>query len=320
MNVKKTIISLLLFTFFALSSFAQEKYIHVVILGETLYSISKTLDVSVSELRSWNNLSSDDLAIGQELAYFKIFEEYDLNQELGESLIKISAPLENEFYTVKSGENLTNIAQTHNMTLNELRTLNNISGDLLRIGQKLVVRKAVDSIAPSASEYYDGNAPQGSFVIYSVTSDDNLDLILSNFKMSAYELQQLNPEVNIHSLDSNQRITVLFPPSSNFENPYKVSSNLQDLGLFTTTSYTVNETGNTTTSGELYNPNQLTAAHSNIKIGSVLYIENPDNGFGIYIRVNDRITETGLKLSSTAFRLLSFSNTINPSVRIYTEN
>lgn len=317
--MKKLVLSLALFLILSSVSLAQEKLVHVVISGETLFSISRALDVSVSELQSWNNLSSDALAIGQELLYFKTSNEPVRNQESGKSLIQFSASSENEFYIVKSGDNLTSIAKFHDMSINELRTLNNISGDLIRIGQQLVVRRAMDSVAPSASEFSYKNTPQGSFVIYTIESGDNLNKILSKFEMTALELQKLNPEVNIRSLNKNQRITVLLPPSGNFDNPYQFSYNLQDLGLFTAFFYSPTEIGNITTSGELYNPNQLTAAHSNIKIGSILFVENPENGFGIYVRVNDRITENGLKLSDTAFRMLDFSTTSNPSVTIYTE-
>ena len=305
-------------------SFAQNQQIHTVSSGETLYSISRALDVTVAELRSWNNLTSDGLAIGQELIYYTEaelqVEEPPVPEDVGESLISVSTPQENEYYTVKSGDNLTTIARAHDMTLSELRELNNISGDLLRIGQQLAVRKVKDSVAPSASEYSDENAPQGSFVIYTVETGENLDDVLAKFEMTASELQQLNPEVNINSLDRNQRITVLLPPSSNFENPYTFSASLQDLGSFVASAYGNNEIGNTTTSGELYNPNQLTAAHSNITIGSILFVENPETGSGIYVRINDRITESGLKLSSTAYRILGLTNSDNPSVTIFTES
>lgn len=305
-------------------SFAQNQQIHTVSSGETLYSISRALDVTVAELRSWNNLTSDGLAIGQELIYYTEaemqVEEPPVPEDVGESLISVSTPQENEYYTVKSGDNLTTIARAHDMTLSELRELNNISRDLLRIGQQLAVRKVKDSVAPSASEYSDENAPQGSFVIYTVETGENLDDVLAKFEMTESELQQLNPEVNINSLDRNQRITVLLPPSSNFENPYTFSASLQDLGSFVASAYGNNEIGNTTTSGELYNPNQLTAAHSNITIGSILFVENPETGSGIYVRINDRITESGLKLSSTAYRILGLTNSDNPSVTIFTES
>lgn len=313
-----------LFLFISISIAAQSRQTHVVSSGETLFSISRTLEVTVAELRSWNNLESDALAIGQELVYF-IAEEPVLppaptTEEAGETLISISIPQENEYYTVKSGDNLTNIARAHDMTLNELRELNNLTSDLLRIGQRLAVRKVRDSVAPSASEFSDSQAPQGSFVIYTVQENEELDSILDKFEMTISELQQLNPEINLDALDRNQRITVLLPPSSNFDNPYAVKANLLDLGLFQVSAYSTSEIGNSTTSGELYNPSALTAAHSNITIGSILFVENPESGVGIYVRINDRITESGLKLSNSAFRILGLADSANPQVTIYSES
>ncbi len=313
-----------LFLFISISIAAQSRQTHVVSSGETLFSISRTLEVTVAELRSWNNLESDALAIGQELVYF-IAEEPVLppaptTEEAGETLISISIPQENEYYTVKSGDNLTNIARAHDMTLNELRELNNLSSDLLRIGQRLAVRKVRDSVAPSASEFSDSQAPQGSFVIYTVQENEELDSILAKFEMTNSELQQLNPEINLDALDRNQRITVLLPPSSNFNNPYAVKANLLDLGLFQASAYSTSEIGNSTTSGELYNPSALTAAHSNITIGSILFVENPESGVGIYVRINDRITASGLKLSNSAFRILGLADSANPQVTIYSES
>lgn len=134
------ILFLILFT---ASATAQEQAVHKVKAGETLYSISRTLDVSVAELRAWNNLNDNALAIGQELVYYIGQEELTTPEpiEEGESLISISQPQENAFYIVKSGDNLTTIARAHSMSLSELRALNDLQSDLLRIGQRLTVRK-----------------------------------------------------------------------------------------------------------------------------------------------------------------------------------
>jgi len=324
MTMNRLISTLVFLLCFSIGSFAQTQQIHQVSSGETLYSISRSHKVTVAELRSWNNLESDALAVGQELVYFTIEEAVEEIIEnpidVGESLISINTPQENEYYIVKSGDNLSTIARAHTMYLSELRKLNNLSSDLLRIGQRLAVRKVKDSVAPSVSVYSNQNTPQGSFVVYAVSSDETLEDVLSKFKMSASELQQLNPEININSLDRNQRITVLLPPTSNFDNPYSIKAGLQDLGSFSASYYSTSEMGNSTTSGELYNPNQLTAAHSNISIGSILFIENPENGNGIYVRINDRITESGLKLSNLAYRILGLSETENPQVTIFTES
>lgn len=95
-----------------------------------------------------------------------------------------------------------------------------------------------------------------------------------------------------------------------------MSSSLKDLGSTAVSQYGNNERGNPTTNGELYNPNDLTAAHSNISLGSVIYIENNDNNRGVYVRINDRHTGNGLKLSSAAWQTLKISSNL-PTVTIY---
>lgn len=317
------------FTLFALivlfvtaDTFAQQRNSHIVAQGETLYSISKTLNVTVAELQAWNNLSSNEISIGQELIYYveDSQSEPDTSFTTGPSLVNVSTPQENVFYTVKSGDNLTVIARAHNMSVSELKELNNLESDLLSIGQRLSVRKQVNSVAPSASEFSDESAPQGSFAIYTVQSGETSQQLLEKFKMTAQELQELNPEVNINSLDRGQTITVLLPPSRNFDNPYIAKANLQDLGTVTVNSYSESDAGNTTTNGELYNPEELTAAHSNIALGSIIFIENPTTQQGIYVRVNDRITGPGLKLSNKAYRILGLTGSASPTVTIYTDS
>ena len=127
------------------SVFAQQKHTHTVKAGETLYSISKTLKVSVAELKSWNKLVSNDLAVGQQLTYFVDGNDVqppngELPDEPVKSLIEISTPQENVYYTVKSGDNLTFIARRHNMSISELKELNNLETFfILVLSIKLVI-------------------------------------------------------------------------------------------------------------------------------------------------------------------------------------
>src|SRR6186713_81223 len=46
-------------------------FIHVVAAKETMFSITKAYNISVDELKQWNNLSSNELSIGQELVIKK---------------------------------------------------------------------------------------------------------------------------------------------------------------------------------------------------------------------------------------------------------
>ena len=304
------------------SLLAQEQATYQVKQGDTLYGISKKLDVTIAELRQWNELSGNEIEIGQELVYFIPQQENTQteppSEENSDPLISRSSDTQNVFYVVKSGDTLYKIARDHNMTVDQLRELNNISGSNISIGQRLAVKKKV-SAAPSVSKFSEESSPQGVFSIYEVQRGESLSNLLSKFKMTEKEFQMLNPELQPNLLAQGQEVTVLLPPSRKYQNPYLQKANLQDLGEVNVTRYEDSAEGETTTNGELYDPQSLTAAHSNIALGSVIFVENTKTGNGLYVRINDRITGSGLKLSRNAFSTLRLDQSTQPAVTIYTE-
>lgn len=301
---------------------AQERKTYTVKQGDTFYSISKALDVTVAELKQWNDISGNEISIDQILVYFVRTSGPEQTPNIAiedtTSLISTSSTSPNTYYIVKSGDSLYKIAQENGMTVQQLKDLNNLSSNNLRIGQKLAVKSV--SVAPVVSAFSDESSPQGKFALYTLSNSDNLNSVLSKFEMTELELRALNPQININNLKLSKNITVLLPPSKSFDNPYLEKADLQDLGSVATMVYSDSEKGNSTTNGELYNPEKLTAAHSNISIGSVIFVENPENGKGIYVRINDRITNAGLKLSHSAFRILGLVPNQPQSVSIYTDS
>ncbi len=311
------------------NTLAQEKSTYTVKSGDTFFSISKRLNVSVTELKQWNNVSSNNLSIGQKLVYYIIEEPSTPNPSTEPStatealmdttsLIHAKPDATNSYYLVKSGDTLYKIARENNMSLSELRAINNLTSDNLRIGQRLAIKSV--SVAPVVSDFSNESSSQGSFVLYTLSKKDNLNTLLTKFKMTEAELQALNPEIDVHKLNLAKKITVLAPPSKNFANPYLKNAKLQDLGTIDVHVYDEDSKGQTTTNGELYNPNELTAAHSNISLGSIIFVENTKTGQGIYVRINDRITGSGLKLSNSAFRILGFDNNQQSTATIYTDS
>jgi len=61
----------------------------------------------------------------------------------------------------------------------------------------------------------------------------------------------------------------------------------------------------------------LSAAHANISLGKVIYIENPENGRGVFVVINDRVTNGAIKLSELAYESLAFSEQGPARVKIY---
>jgi len=310
---------LLVFFLTAVEGVAQERATYEVKQGDTLYGISKQLNVSIAELQQWNNLEGNQIELGQELIYyFQNEQSQELTGGESEPLVNRSSGSENVSYIVKSGDSLYKIAGEHNMTVQELKDLNNLTDNNLRIGQRLAVKKQPEA-PPSVVEFSEKSTPQGVFSVYEIKSGENLEDITSRFKMTENEFRMLNPELDMSRLQAGRQVTILLPPSRNYENPYLQKADLQDLGEVQVFSYSDSEFGETTTNGELYDPEALTAAHSNISLGSIIFVENVQTGTGVYIRVNDRITGSGLKLSRKAYSTLRLNEASQPAVTIYTE-
>lgn len=293
---------------------------HRVESGQTLFSISKMYDVTIAEIQAWNGLSNINLEVGQELILYpdsrEPVSEPSTISEDRQSIVRADNQTQSTtYYTVRSGDTLTRIAREHDMTVDEIRTLNDLDSDIISIGQRITVRDT--QTAPSVDEGAEESTAQGRFVTYRVQSNETIESLRNKFKMSDSELSSLNPDINIAEISSGQRITVLLPPSRAFANPYKKRALLESLGSVPITVYQDDEIAKPTTNGELYNPKHLTAAHANMALGNLVFVENPNTGVGIYVRINDRHSGNGLKISKKAFEMLNFSSIQSARAAIY---
>ena len=92
---------------------------YVVQKGDNLNSIANKYDVTVSDIKKLNNLSTNTIQIGQ--------------------VLKIPGSTNYNTYTVKEGDSLWKIANKYNTTVNKLKTINNLNTTMLKVGQKLLL-------------------------------------------------------------------------------------------------------------------------------------------------------------------------------------
>ena len=151
--------------------------------GDSLWSIAKKYNVSVSDLKEANGLTSSMLSIGDVLKIPVIEEEVKEN-----------------IYIVKSGDSLYKIAQNYDTTVSEIMKLNNLTSTLLSIGQMLQI--------PSTS----------SSNTYIVKSGDSLYKIAQNYNTTVDELMKLN-NLTSTSLSIGQQLQI---PSTSSSNTYIV--------------------------------------------------------------------------------------------------
>lgn len=100
--------------------------IYTVKAGDTLYKIANQYNTTVQELIELNNLSSNILNIGQQL---KVPVEGTNNQPDSNYIT----------YTVVKGDNLYNIASKYDVTVETIKQANNLTSNLLSIGQILKI-------------------------------------------------------------------------------------------------------------------------------------------------------------------------------------
>lgn len=104
--------------------------------GDTLWGISKKNNVSVNNLKKWNNLNSDIIHINQKL------KVSNSSTTVKPAPSKPSSPSTNNgsSHVVKSGDTLYAIASANNVTVNNLKSWNNLKSNTIHINQKLVLK------------------------------------------------------------------------------------------------------------------------------------------------------------------------------------
>lgn len=112
--------------------------VHKVAPKETLYSISRNYQVSMEDIKGWNNLTDNALGIGQELV---IKKSNVITQTVPDQNRNQNTPLISKkgIHTVEAKETLFSISREYNVSLDQLRTWNNLEGSELKIGQTLYV-------------------------------------------------------------------------------------------------------------------------------------------------------------------------------------
>ena len=155
---------------------------YVVKKGDSLWSIARANGLTVDELKSLNNLSSNVLHVGDTL----LISSADSTGDDGND----------NYYVVKSGDTLWSIARKYNLSVNELKALNNLSSNVLSVGQRLIVGKE------SSNDYV-------------VSAGDTLWAIARKFNVSVDDIKALN---NLSSNNLSIGMTLKIPLYSNKQN------------------------------------------------------------------------------------------------------
>lgn len=170
--------------------YEEEENIYIVKKGDTLYSIAMANNTTVDELKKANNLTSNILSTGQ--------------------LLKIpSALLPESTYIVKKGDSLYSIANKYNTTVEELKRINNLTSNILSIGQ--ILKLPSDKASDVENEE--------NTISYTVQKGDSLYSIARKYDTTIDRIKDLN-NLTTNLLSIGQ--VLLIPTDTNLETTYTV--------------------------------------------------------------------------------------------------
>lgn len=235
--------------------------------GDSLYSIANKLGTTVAELKKENGLTSNTLQIGQVLRIpaKQIYE--------GETNI----------YTVKSGDTLYKIAQNNNTTVDEIKSLNNLTSNTLQIGQTL---KLPSPLTPEDT--------------YTVKSGDSLYKIATKYNTTVDELKRINNlTTNILSIGQILKLPVTTTDTSTSDvvnYTVKSGDSLYKIALqYNTTVDAIKSQNNLTT--------------NTLQIGQVLQIPLEGQNATTYtVKSGDSLYSIAKKYNTTIDRLKELNN------------
>ena len=115
---------------------------HVVEKGDNIYRIAEKYHVFEEDLLRWNKISALQLTLGRKIylteeSARKALDKQPVNAPKTEE--KIQPKTTTKYHTVQSGETVYRITQKYNITAEQLRTWNKLTGNNIYVGQKLKV-------------------------------------------------------------------------------------------------------------------------------------------------------------------------------------
>ncbi|SER03004.1 LysM peptidoglycan-binding domain-containing protein [Pedobacter rhizosphaerae] len=179
---------------------------HTVIAKDNLNKIAEKYGTTVNDIKSLNNLSGNNLSIGQVLKVQLKGQEQATPEPVKESPKRKEEPANTSSnsvdpttieHTVQPKEFLGKIAEKYGTTVEEIKKANGLSGNNLRIGQKLKIPatqnvtqdKVINAGEPKEEQQ---NNPKDNPGTHTVLRNETIFTIAKQYGVTAYQIRKLN--------------------------------------------------------------------------------------------------------------------------------
>ncbi len=296
---------------------------------DNLNAIAKLYNTTVEQIKSLNNLNSINLQIGQVLRISKSSTPIQ-NAETAAPTNNNAAPTYNSnvvnasptirrykaviTHKVKSGETLTHIAQRYDMSVDDIKKLNKLQSNSLRIGQAVKVQVTkTETIYPNTQTTTNQpvtNAPSNSVAgtnattfEHTVTAGETIYSIARKYNLTTYQLTTTN-NLNSNNLTVGQKLTIKSntPQNTSVSAVQNASENTLDeetlndpklrqpASKFGLTRIDEKGTAVWITDPDL-DETKMLVLHKTAPIGTIIRITNPTTNRSAFAKVVGKFTE-----------------------------
>ncbi len=312
--------------------------IHEVEKGETLYSLSKRYGAAISEVVSFNEITDNNISLGQ-ILQIPLAENAGAPTQLPGESVKSTRTI----HTVKSGETLFSISQLYGLRVYQLKEMNDLNTNDISVGQELVIK----NIAPEASNTGVNTSPEkdvpltteisegtgntansiamvaredDNFITYRVQSGDDLSTIATRYGIRVDSLMYWNQLTSERlgigqELKLKQKVDEVLEAPRIIKTPYGIKKRMVDQSGFVR----IMEEGIAMKIEDVIPTDKYLCLHRDQPVGSLVEVRNLMNNQKVFVKVVARLPNTGLnenvliRLTPPAFKRLGI---IDPKARV----
>lgn len=278
--------------------------VHQVDEQETLYAISRRYNVSLSQILEFNKEADAGLEVGQILKVPYVPRDAKVVQQI------------KDYHTVVPGETLFSISRLYGLTVDEIKSQNQMTDNAISVGQQLKVKK-VAPVVVTALPNPQITVTEGYHI---VQPKETLFSISRDYGVSVQDIKEWN-SLTGSNLDIGQQLRVAAPQITGTENVVmnsdkvippptpviELKESVVKISENVAGTDEVKESGLAELIEGTDGSRKYLALHRSAKPGTILKIRNELNNREVFVRVVGPLPATGvndkiiIKISKSAF-------------------
>lgn len=160
---------------------------YTVASGDSVWSVANKHGITMDQLRNWNNIKNDFIYPGQRL----VVKNGTGSKSQADTTTATSSTNAGS-YTVASGDSVWSVANKHGITMDQLRSWNNIKNDFIYPGQALIVKNSGNKQTSSTTTAFTSISSSAGSQKYTVASGDSVWSIANKFGITMDQFRSWN--------------------------------------------------------------------------------------------------------------------------------